>query len=333
MELPSSARADHRVVMASLKGKHAVLLGLLRDRPLHYVDIPMHGNVGDLLVMAGTLRFFEEAKIRVDRMAMYFNYSALECPAGGVIVCHGGGSFGDIYGPFQAFRQRLIRERKDCRVVILPQSLHFEDDAMLTACVEICREHPDLHICVRDPASQAMARRMTDHVYLLPDMAHQLWPMADAKAPASKTALTLKRRDSETTNFSSDPTQVTFDWDDLISPWRRSFLSNIVERGVTQAKLRLGAGALFGNWFARWWIAQANGYIAQAVRLFSTHSNVVSDRLHAHILACLLERPNEIHDNSYGKNSRYINTWTKDSPLVVLKSNNDRTFADVQEVL
>jgi len=87
---------------------------------------------------------------------------------------------------------------------------------------------------------------------------------------------------------------------------------------ITQFEVRLGAGSLFGNWFTSLWIARANSLIRDAVAIFGGHGSVISDRLHAHILACLMEIPNTIYDNSYGKNSRYISTWTAASPLVNL---------------
>lgn len=314
---------QHRALMAELRNKHEPLLTLLGGREFHYVDLPMHGNVGDLLIMAGTLKFFDRHALRPSRKAMYFNYPVSACRGGGVIACHGGGNFGDIYGPFQEFRERLIRERRDCRIVVLPQSLHFSSEAALQACVEVCRRHPDLHICVRDRISEGLARRMTEHVYLMPDMAHQLWPLAAPRAANDAPTLSLKRRDSEATDFQGEGRSM--DWDDLVGPGWRFFLSNIVERGVTQAHLRLGLSA--GDWLADWWIGRAQSFIDQAVQRFSAHGRVVSDRLHAHILSCLLELPNDIYDNSYGKNSRYIGTWTGGSPLVKLRSNHDATVA------
>jgi pyruvyl transferase EpsO len=306
--------AAHRVLMAQLASRHAPLADLLAGT-VDYVDLPMYGNVGDLLIMAGTLEFFATHNIRPRRFATYFNYGAKTCPSGTTIACQGGGIFGDIYGPFQAFRERLISARRNCRIVVLPQSIHFSSAARLDACVQICRKHPDLHICVRDFESQALAREMTDHVYLLPDMAHQLWgeiPVVQGQGPI----LTLRRRDQESSTSSVIDSEGAFDWDDLVSPAERAFLSGVVERVVTQFELRLGSGHLFGNWFAQWWIARANRLNLQAVSLFRKHGSVVSDRLHAHILACLMEMPNTIYDNSYGKNSRYMRAWTGASPLV-----------------
>ena len=165
---------SHRALMAYLSSLHAPIEGTLTG-PVDYVDLPMHGNVGDLLIMAGTLAFFDSHAIRPRCMATYFNYGTRACPPGGTIAFHGGGNFGDIYGPFQAFRGRIIAGRRDCRIVILPQYIHFASADRLDACIALCRQHTDLHICVRDRESETLAKAMTDHVYLLPDMAHQLW--------------------------------------------------------------------------------------------------------------------------------------------------------------
>jgi pyruvyl transferase EpsO len=45
---------------------------------------------------------------------------------------------------------------------------------------------------------------------------------------------------------------------------------------------------------------------------------VVTDRLHAHLLALLLGIPHVVLDNSYGKLHHFIAAWTHESPLVHL---------------
>lgn len=311
---------DHDALMRYLASLHdRDLPVLLSSRgTLDYVDLPMYGNVGDLLIMAGTLRWFKRHGLQPNRIATYFNYDVNCADPNSTIVCQGGGNFGDIYGPFQRFRERIIANRTDCRVVVLPQSLHFSDSHALRATAALCHRHPDLHICVRDPFSEGLARQMTDHVYLLPDMAHQLWPvMPTANAP-NVGVLNLRRRDAEI--LQSFSTANSFDWDDLVGSGWRFALSNLVERPVTQACLRLNAYRLLGNWLGNWWIGRAGRFIDQATALFSGASEIHSDRLHAHILSCLLFKPNVIDDNSYGKNSRYIDAWTAGSPLVTLRT-------------
>lgn len=310
---------QHDQVMGNLAQLHHVLLPLLENRPIQFLDIPFYGNVGDLLIMLGTLHFFKKHQLTVNRFGTYFNYNPAWAGKGDVIVFQGGGNFGDIYGPFQAFRERVISALPDNRIIILPQSIHFTDDTKLKRCCELLSRHKNLHICVRDLESAQIARLMTQNVYLLPDMAHQLWPI-QAKYPTTDSVLHLRRRDSEalTLNTKID----TFDWEDLVGKHWTFFMSEIAERCVYHAH-RCGLNKPFSNLQARLWISQAERFVERAIALFSRYERVDSDRLHAHILSCLLSIPNRISDNSYGKNTRYISTWTALSPLVTLAQSTD----------
>jgi pyruvyl transferase EpsO len=50
--------------------------------------------------------------------------------------------------------------------------------------------------------------------------------------------------------------------------------------------------------------------VRRGMRLLGTGARVVTDRLHAHILCLLLGIPHTTLDNSYGKLSTFIGTWT-----------------------
>lgn len=310
----------HDELMVSLTQQHELIASLIGKRKTHYVDVPMHGNVGDLLIMFGTLSFFAARNIQIASFSTYFNFRAKQVRESDVIAFHGGGNFGDIYGPFQAFREHVIEKHPHNRLVVLPQSIHFSSSDALERCIAICRKHQDLHIFVRDHESLALATRMTPNARLAPDMAHHLWPVRNnaQTAPEQGTVLHLMRRDAESLGSTTKASGSTFDWDDLVGPGWRFFLSQIIERSVTQAHLRFGLGALFGSWVVKAWIWRAKRFVFQANTIFSRYERVESDRLHAHILSMLLSKLNRIQDNSYGKNSRYINTWTKPSPLVEL---------------
>lgn len=48
--------------------------------------------------------------------------------------------------------------------------------------------------------------------------------------------------------------------------------------------------------------------------LLSGARRVVTDRLHGHILSCLLGKPHVLLDNSYGKNGSFFKSWESDLP-------------------
>ena len=304
----------HDLLMSNLAGKHEPISGLLRGRRIHYLDLPFYTNVGDLLIMLGTLRFFERAGLEVERMGMYFNYDPAWAAPDEAIVFQGGGNFGDIHEPFQRFRERVVAALPRNRIVILPQTIHFGDEGNYQRCRALYARHPDLHVCVRDERSLMLARTMTPNVYLMPDMAHQLWPLAPVRHAHPGGTLLLRRRDSEAraAGFAAGK---GMDWDDLIGRKWAFMIAEVAERCLTHAQ-RLGVNKALSNLEARWWIRRARRFAGLAIAHFSGFERIESDRLHAHILACLMSLPSTVHDNSYGKNSAYAALWTAASPLV-----------------
>jgi pyruvyl transferase EpsO len=327
-ELPTPP--THGALMTELAAKHQTVADLVGGRSVQYVDVPMYANVGDLLIMLGTERFFEAHAIPVCRRSAYFNFRVERVAPDEVIMFQGGGNFGDLYEHPQSVRDANIPRLHAHRVIILPQSLHFQSTETLRRTAALYRQHPDLHICVRDPVSFETAQAFTDHVHLLPDMAHQLWPIASQSAPvaqastsAPKRTLQFMRTDSEIaelrgTDAPQEPACLTrCDWPHFVG--RR----DIGYRQLCRALRLLHALRLDTDLSQRTlqaWRRHVEALVAQAATLFSAHEQVVTDRLHGHIFACLLDIPNQVLDNAYGKNSRYVSTWTQASPIVELTS-------------
>jgi pyruvyl transferase EpsO len=309
-------RRDHLLVMQGLQLKHKVLLDLIENRPVHFTDIPVHGNIGDLLIMKGTLEFFRKSNIRCEVKAGYFNYSPKWLKRTDVLLFQGGGNLGDLYPGPQLFRERCVAEAITNRIIILPQTIHFERAENRRRCEEIFSSHPDLHICVRDEKSFEQAHAMSDNVYLLPDMAHQLWPISRTR-PIIGERLGISRVDGETSGARLSGCDFVTDWPELVGP-------------TTERLIRAGhrlASALHALKADRWsihaqeqvWLHCVDKLVANAIALFSSYACVRTDRLHGHILACLMNIENEVLDNSYGKNATYVDAWTGKSVLVSKK--------------
>ena len=63
------------------------------------------------------------------------------------ILLQGGGNFGDIWRPCQDFRLKVIRDYMDNPIIILPQSVFYEDEKVLEQDVEEMGRHKNLIIC------------------------------------------------------------------------------------------------------------------------------------------------------------------------------------------
>lgn len=314
-----SPESGHAVLMHALVDRHADIVELIGDRPFHYVDIPVHGNIGDLLILHGTLAFFERYRLTPRIAAPALSYRPQWLKKGEAVVFHGGGNFGDLYDEYgmHALREAVVANCRENRIVIMPQSIHFASKERCERSARLFRQHPDIHIVVRDHPSYRVAQAFSEHVYLMPDMAHQLYPLA---AEDSKTGGTLmiSRMDDEKSRAGSvggfEVAAIT-DWPVVVGDnERRIDLFRRAMRGMN----RLGLGRVGNRLLSAHWTAFSGRLIDDAVRLFSTHDRIVTDRLHGHILACLMNKPSIVLDNSYGKNSRYVGAWTAGSALVSL---------------
>jgi len=298
--------------MSALKGEVDRILEVIpRGSPVWYVNYPVHGNIGDLLIMLGTERFFEENRIKVvARYSMYDFPRRPRVPDGCIVVLHGGGNFGDIYEVSEVFRERVIARCHNSRVVVLPQTVYFQTQTAVDRMASVLRQHPDLHVYVRDKRSLAFLRSAlpgTD-VQMVPDMAHYLWPFLwDDQYDPEKPTLYLMRTDREQTVRALAALQANryTDWPDLLSRRDRLFISNLIQL----QKLTASMGMPWSS-TAIWWRHLAIKLVNRAIMLYRQHGTVVTSRLHGHILASLMGHPSVLLDNSYGKNRAYFEAWT-----------------------
>lgn len=287
---------------------------------IYYIDIPVHSNGGDLLILKGTEAFFRDYGINVQARYSVLDFpDGLAIPKDYIIVLHGGGNFGDLYPAHQRLREKLISDYPDNRIVMLPQTIFYKSEAEFDRTAEIFNRHKDIHLYVRDTLSHQLA---TDKfhsccVYLSPDMAHQLWPIAPRTAP-NKELLCFFRTDIEKTKeqerLESEGRGDYLDWGSLYSPFEQKSIKLIV-------KLLKKGGAPLPMFSI--WGRYSDYLVGKAVKRFSGYQSVQTSRLHGHILSCLMDKPNTLLDNSYGKNSNYYYTWTSGVPNARLVVKND----------
>ncbi|GGH15430.1 polysaccharide pyruvyl transferase family protein [Paenibacillus segetis] len=289
---------------------------------IYYIDYPVHSNGGDLLIMKGTEAFFKDYDIRVKARYSVLDFpNKLAIPSDHIIVLHGGGNFGDLYPAHQKLREKIIEDYPDHRIVILPQTIFYKEESEFDRTAQIFNRHNDLHLYVRDTLSHDMASNKFHeiHVYLSPDMAHQLWPIMPKSSPG-KDLLYFFRTDIEKTReqeqLESSGRGDYLDWTSLYNRVEKKSINMIV------GLMRKGSGPLP---LQAIWGKYTDYLVGKAVKRFSGYHSVQTSRLHGHILSCLMDKPNTLLDNSYGKNSNYYNTWTsgiKSAQLVVGNSQN-----------
>ncbi len=309
--------ASPSAVMQSLRDRVATISRLIpRERPAVYLDYPVHTNIGDLLIERGTERFFETGGYDVVERRSAHDFCACaqsRLPADATLVLHGGGNFGDLYDLHQPFRERVIETFPHHRIVMLPQTIHFQSTERLRRAVEVFSRHDNLTVCVRDYASLEFFRRhFRNPVHLMPDMAHCLWGELTASAPGAlekgRRTLLFTRTDKESRPMDGlpDGTSAPTDWQDVIAPYE-------VFAFRALRKLHYKHCAFGGKRSLHpAWRRVRDRLIVKGQRLIDGYDAVITNRLHAAILGLLLSREVVMMDNSNGKLSEYYATWFKD---------------------
>ena len=276
-----------------------------------FLDYPVYTNVGDLMIYLATEHWLETSELEVVGRWNLSDFSFRSLPPDSIILCQGGGNFGDLY-PFQRFREKVVRSYPDNRIVFLPQTIHYAREANREISAGILDQHPDLHLLLRDRVSLELATSMAPSCSsaLAPDMYLLLYPvektlgLARAVSPSSRVLYLLREDIEERLNQPVPECGIgwTGDWRQLLG--LRWWSSRLLKAARPVWTVGGPPGA-----FAHRWHRQAYGLVRHCARRFQTVERVVSSRLHGHLLATLLGIPSILLDNSYGKNSRYFHTW------------------------
>ncbi len=322
-----TARADPGAAMlqSSLQGLiEMALLPLVNGHHRHIclLDPPGHSNVGDQAILLGELaflrRYFPDARISFFDVDNYSSGCDRFIEQSSIILMHGGGNFGDIWPRHHALRLRILDRFAHKRIVQLPQSISFAGADTLAQTRTAIGRHPDFHLFVRDHASAALAAGNFDcPVTLSPDMAFCLDPLL--RMDPDVDVFCLLRTDKEVATdhrallaaVAAMGDVASGDW--IIEPIdRMKRLDRCLSR---HSHGRPSATWPMNNTMLRVRETYARRRLAAGVAMLNRGRSVVTDRLHAHILSCLLGIPNYVFDSIDGKVAAFHAAWTHRSPV------------------
>lgn len=156
------------------------------EKKIVLFNTPEHDNIGDHLIASSTINLLKE---------IFFQYTICEISdieylwykkkihdritQNDIILISGGGYLGSLWLYNGELNVRsLIREYSDNRIIILPQTLFFEENnrgkRIYKESCDIYRKHNNLELCVRDYSSKLIAEKMMNRhgsINYLPDMA------------------------------------------------------------------------------------------------------------------------------------------------------------------
>lgn len=281
------------------------------SRPYVLWDFPNHSNVGDSAIWVGEIKalrsyFGKPPQNTCELLPGTESLPAL--PKKTQIIIHGGGNLGDLWEAYQLFRERIVREYPNNKIVQMPQSIYFIHQSNLERCRQVFSAHPNLTVMTRDHTSYEVAQKIHGgQTQLVPDMALAIGAIPRPCEP-TVPIVALLRTDQE--RLVSDDVEILSklkaeDWVQEPSYQETQLLYQVqrVKRKLPIARpiLSLLQSMLFNR------LAKIRTH--RGCTMLASGQVVITDRLHAHILCSLMKIPHVFIDNSYGKLSGFRKAW------------------------
>lgn len=279
----------------------------LEQKKIILFNTPEHDNIGDHLITLSEMQYLKThysdysiCEVTDIEYMWYHNSIRKYVNPGDIILITGGGFLGSLWlynGELNV--RRIIQEYPDNRLIIMPQTVFFEQndrgnhEKMISS--EIYNGHKNLTICVREKES---AKRLSEivnknvRIELLPDMA-LFYDAGYIKAPEKKEVLICLRKDKER----------------VLTEGRHSeILESLCSKGMTVKETSMHSGRFPG-------IDKRKAEVDDKLREIKSAELVITDTLHCMISAAITGTPCIAFDNLSGK-VKNVYQWIKDLPYI-----------------
>jgi exopolysaccharide biosynthesis predicted pyruvyltransferase EpsI len=317
-------RTTSRELLAQLESQSVEVLSrhLRGSTEVALLDFPGHQNSGDSMIFFGQKAYLSRLGVRLAYIcdAARYDPSVLRrrCPNGPILL-QGGGNFGDRWVEIQEFRERVIADFPDRPIIQLPQSIDFQSDERLALAKERMGSHPELTLLIRDHAGAERTRLLfpSSNVEFCPDSAFGMGLLSRRREPVVDV-IEIRRRDSEGVGHAelTMPSGVTVERHDWGLLGARAVAWRVVRAPGSAVRRFPAASRALYPLLPHMYEMQARLNVGNAVRLLSRGRVVVTDRLHATVLAALLGIPVVATDNAYGKVSALVRDYLGQFPEV-----------------
>ncbi len=299
----------------------SVLSKLLSSRaPCALVGYPDHWNVGDTAIWVGTRGILNHLQIKVDYTCDAWSYNPRTLEAAvpdGPILLIGGGNFGDVYQDETNLRNRVLTDFPHRRIIQLPQSIWFREQANLEQMAGRLAGLQDFTLLARDRNSLSIAR---DHFpvnsQLCPDLALSL-PLPSRTIAPEVPIFALWREDVESPQGAGLRLEngIVQDW--IVPGPEIHHFPAALRLFLAFTGTPVHASPYSQTWHRTisWRLASglrerlARERVWRGCRMLQRGQVVITNRLHAHLLCTLMRIPHVVCDTVNGKLSAYRQTW------------------------
>lgn len=296
----------------------------LIDADYAYLELPYYENIGDTLIWEGTRLFLAQTRFKCLYSASFTTFYYHRLPPTAIILLQGGGNFGDLWEGPHPFRRKVIDLYPNNRIIVLPQTVWYENEHEIVKDEILFAAHPNVTLCARDKVSYEFMRKhfKENRVLLVPDMAFFI-DLEKHGRVAGKMGRTLyaKRTDKE---LKTDGAFVDIPLDAEVHDWPtcekkepKYFIADCLE-GVLYYSAKVKGFSFINRLrdFLRVYYYRPQ-YLKDGVQFVGHYDIVYATRLHIALMAAMMGRCVHLLDNSYGKNFSFYDTWLTDMDNVV----------------
>ena len=271
------------------------------------VDYPDHYNVGDAALWLGQRAVLRDIGVRVGSVSTRTTYNRSRLRSDGPIILLGGGNLGGLYATHHQLKLSVLEDFPGRPVIQLPQSLRFAGEQQRAELRAAVARHGATTLILRDQDSFDLARREFDcPVQLAPDVAFGLDALR-ARSPRSPVAVQV-RTDKESAGPAGSAGVAAFDWLQA-RPYEYVAAQQVLHSVLSRAARNNDSRAMRVSFLAVCdTFGRAN--LRRGISMLSMGERLVTDRLHGHILACLLGVEHVVVNDRFGKIEAMWRTWT-----------------------
>lgn len=281
--------------------------------------LPYYRNIGDILIWNGELELLKKTGFSCVGVCGWNKYPDTPARSGTTILITGGGFWGDLWRDTWEYALKGIAHNRNNRIIILPQTIYYQDKELMRRDADYLSRFPNLVICVRDNMSYKLARdHFSNPVVLVPDMAfcvNEEVLIRHSLISPSKEVLYLRRSDKEFDHTFQGAIPPEADCHDWLSIEHEQPEENMFKRiypHVMRVCRHLSPNRTDRLHHYLYGTLYRTAMTRIALRQLTQYREIYSTRLHVMILGMLLGRKIKFIDSRYGKLSTFYDTWLTD---------------------
>lgn len=296
---------------------------LIRDekKAIFLIGSPLHGNIGDHAISMAERKLLEniEEKIKIEIPGEYYNlcsnYIKKMVKENDIILITGGGFIGSLWLNEEKMVRNIIETFNNNRIIIMPQTVYFEDNKdgkrELEISKRIYENHPDLWLFVREERSFLYCKKnlgKIKNIFLVPDIVTYL----DYQLPREerKGVLFCLRKDKEKV-ISNEKIN------SIMHELKKMNLN--IKNTTTVINKRIS-------------MKNRKKIVENKLMEFKKSNLVITDRLHGMIFAAITATPCIAMDNLSGK-VKGVYEWFKSLGYIKFATNIEDILNEAKELM